>query len=130
MTESMLDIIRHKWECVFMPIRVLSIFLCCIFLVCSPWTSAEVLSTHAPLFDHLATFQHSISSQVPLAQRFFNQGLILFYSFEWSESVRSFQASVQSDPQCGICYWGLALALGSKDNAPMHGHEYTDAQAA
>jgi len=113
-----------------MHIRVLSVFLFLTFLMHLNWASAEELSAQAPLFDHLGAFQHPISSQVPLAQRFFNQGFVLFYDFEWGESVRSFQASVRLDPQCGICYWGLALALGSKGNAPMHGHEYTDAQAA
>ena len=84
----------------------------------------------SPLFDNLGSLNHPISSKIPLAQRFFNQGLVFFYGFEWSESVRSFQESVRLDPNCGICHWGLALALGSKANAPMIGHEYTDAQAA
>ena len=29
-----------------------------------------------------------------------------------------------------MCYWGLALALGNKINAPLTGHEYSDAQSA
>ena len=29
-----------------------------------------------------------------------------------------------------MCYWGLALALGAKMNAPMTGHEMQDAKAA
>lgn len=85
----------------------------------------------APFFKNLGTHQeHSIATNSSLAQLFFNQGLILFYGFEWGESIRSFREATRLDPECAMCYWGLALALGSKANAPMNGHEYSDAKAA
>lgn len=84
----------------------------------------------APLFDNLGSYTHPVSTKVPLAQRFFDQGLILFYGFEWGESIRSFKEATRLDPQCGMCYWGLALALGNKINAPMNGHEYSDGKTA
>lgn len=84
----------------------------------------------APLFNNIGTLNHPVSTSVPLAQRFFNQGLTLFYGFEWGESIRSFREATRLDPHCGMCFWGLALALGAKANAPMNGHEYIDAQAA
>src|SRR3990167_4147078 len=84
----------------------------------------------APLFSNLGSFHHEISTASPLTQRFFDQGFVLFYGFEWGESIRSFKEAIRLDPQCGMCYWGLALALGDKINAPLTGHEYRDAQAA
>ena len=84
----------------------------------------------APLFDNLGAYTHPVSTKIPLAQRFFDQGLILFYGFEWGESIRSFKEATRLDPNCGMCYWGLALALGNKINAPMNGHEYSDGKAA
>lgn len=81
----------------------------------------------APLFDNLNSFHHPISTKVALAQRFFNQGLILFYAFESGESIRSFREAIRLDPSCAMCYWGLALALGSKNNMPMNGHEKQEA---
>ncbi|MBA3660939.1 MAG: hypothetical protein H0W64_04380 [Gammaproteobacteria bacterium] len=84
----------------------------------------------APQFDNLGSFHYQVSTGIPLAQRFFDQGLVLFYGFEWGESVRSFREATRLDPHCGMCYWGLALALGNKINAPLTGHEYGDAQSA
>lgn len=82
----------------------------------------------APLFNNLGKFHRAISTKNPLAQRYFDQGLILFYSFEYGEAIRSFKAATEVDPDCAMCYWGLALALGSKTNTPLNGHEIEDAQ--
>lgn len=85
----------------------------------------------APLFKNLGAHQeHSIATNSPLAQTFFNQGLIFYYGFEWSEAIRSFREATRLDPECAMCWWGLALALGSKANAPMTGNEYTEGKAA
>ncbi|MCX7115288.1 MAG: hypothetical protein NTW08_05220 [Gammaproteobacteria bacterium] len=92
-------------------------------------TKAENIP-QAPLFDNLGTYHHLVSTHNALAQRFFDQGFILYYGFEWGESIRSFREATRLDPHCGMCYWGLALALGSKINAPVSGHEYPEAKAA
>lgn len=92
--------------------------------------ASQATSLQAPLFNNLGTFHRDISTKVPLAQKFFDQGFVLFYGFEWNEAIRSFTEATRLDPQCGMCYWGLALALGNKINAPMTGHEYTDAKEA
>lgn len=84
----------------------------------------------APLFNNLGDFHFPISTKVKLAQRFFDQGMILFYGFEWGESIRSFKEAARLDPNCAMCYWGIALATGSKINAPLSGHEYQDAKNA
>jgi len=84
----------------------------------------------APLFNNLGSFHHSISTNSPLAQRYFDQGMTLFYGFEWGESIRSFRGAINQDPNCALCYWGLALSLGYKANAPMAGNEYQQAQLA
>ncbi len=100
------------------------------FLAYFSSSSASENSAEAPLFNNLGTFHHKISTKNPLAQQFFNQGLVLFYGFEWGESIRSFKEAIRLDPQCGMCYWGLALALGNIMNAPLTGHEYKNAQVA
>lgn len=64
----------------------------------------------APLFDNLSSYTHPVSTKVKLAPRFFDQGLILFYGFEWGESIRSFREATRLDPVCGMCYWGLAFS--------------------
>jgi len=73
----------------------------------------------APLFKNLGNHHHPISTQNPLAQRYFDQGLILTYGFNHAEAIRSFQEAARLDPNCAMCYWGIALALGPNINAPM-----------
>ena len=72
-----------------------------------------------PLYDNLGTFHYSISTSVPLAQRYFDQGLRLYYAFNQQEAIRSFQEGVRLDQNCAMCSWGIALAYGPNINAPM-----------
>jgi tetratricopeptide (TPR) repeat protein len=101
-----------------------------VFVLCPSISQANSQTLQAPQFNNLGSFHHKVSTKVPLAQDFFDQGFVLFYGFEWGESIRSFKEATLLDPNCGMCYWGLALALGYKGNAPMTGHEYSDAQTA
>lgn len=72
-----------------------------------------------PLFDTLGTHHHLISTDSDEAQKYFDQGLIFAYGFNHAEAVRSFEEAARLDPNCAICYWGVALALGPNINAPM-----------
>lgn len=74
---------------------------------------------HAPLFNNLGQHHHPISTESELTQRYFDQGLILAYGFNHAEAVRSFQQAAALDPNCAICYWGLAYVLGPNINAAM-----------
>lgn len=76
----------------------------------------------APLFDNLGDQTHPISStDNPLVQRYFDQGMILTYGFNHQEAIRSFKAAQSLDPQCAICYWGEALAWGPNINVSSDG---------
>ena len=72
-----------------------------------------------PLYDNLGELHHEISSPVPEAQQYFDQGLRLVYAFNHAEAIRSFEQAIEFDGQCAICYWGVALALGPNINAAM-----------
>lgn len=67
----------------------------------------------------MGDFHFEISSDVPLAQEYFNQGFQLMYSFAKEDAARSFQASHIADPSCAICFWGEAWAWGSYLNGAM-----------
>jgi tetratricopeptide (TPR) repeat protein len=84
----------------------------------------------ARLFDNLGNHTHMITTNDPQAQRYFNQGLILSYAFNHEEAIRSFQEATRLDPQCAMCYWGIAFALGPNINAPMADTAVPDAYAA
>lgn len=72
-----------------------------------------------PLFDNLGTHVYDITTGVPLAQRYFDQGLRLYYGFNHAEAIRAFEEATRQDPTCAMCYWGIALAHGPNINAPM-----------
>jgi tetratricopeptide (TPR) repeat protein len=52
----------------------------------------------------------------PEAQVWFNQGVRLRWAFEHTEAVRAFRKARSIDPNCGMCAWGEAWALGPNLN--------------
>lgn len=72
-----------------------------------------------PLYIDLGAHHVPISTQVPAAQRYFDQGMRLVYGFNHAEAVRAFTEAARLDPDCAICHWGSALAYGPNVNAPM-----------
>jgi tetratricopeptide (TPR) repeat protein len=72
-----------------------------------------------PLFTGLGTHRYPVTTHIPEAQRYFDQGLILAYGFNHLEAARSFREAYRLDPDCTMCYWGEALVLGPNINAPM-----------
>jgi tetratricopeptide (TPR) repeat protein len=84
----------------------------------------------APLFNNLGNHHHQISTKNPLAQRYFNQGLILSYGFNHAEAERSFREAARLAPDCAMCYWGIALVRGPNINAPMDDAAVSEAFAA
>jgi peroxiredoxin len=51
-----------------------------------------------------------VTTAVPEAQEFINQGVAQLHSFFYFEAERSFRQAAQLDPQCAIAYWGMAMA--------------------
>ncbi len=84
----------------------------------------------APLFDNLGDYHRTISTYLPQAQRYFDQGLRLMFAFNLEEAERSFRAAVAIDPTCAICSWGVALALGPHINFPATPERTVAANAA
>ncbi len=68
---------------------------------------------------NLGRHHFRISTPHPMAQRYFDQGMILMYGFNHAEAARSFQYAQTLDPTCAMCFWGEALVLGPNINAPM-----------
>lgn len=75
----------------------------------------------APLLKGLGDFTYPISSEVPGAQRYFDQGMIVAAGFNHAESVRAFRAAQRLDPECAMCFWGEALAIGPNINVTSKG---------
>jgi tetratricopeptide (TPR) repeat protein len=54
-------------------------------------------------------FHLPISTKSDSAQIYFDQGLILYYSFHAQEAIGSFQKAQTFDPFCAMLYWGEAM---------------------
>lgn len=77
-------------------------------------------TAHVPrLLENLGDHSHPISTRVPLAQRYFDQGLVLTYGFNHEGAIDAFREAARLDPECAMCFWGIALAHGPNINAPM-----------
>lgn len=76
-------------------------------------------ASELPLFDTFGDLHRDIGSKVPLAQRYFDQGLRLAYGFNHEAAGRAFAEAARLDPACAMCIWGQALVLGPNINLPM-----------
>lgn len=72
-----------------------------------------------PLYDDLGDHHYAVTTSVPAAQAYFDQGLRLYYAFNHQEAIRSFREAQRLDPDCAMCWWGEALAWGPNINLPM-----------
>ena len=60
---------------------------------------------------------HITITATPEAQAWFDQGLNLMHDFWDYESVKAFEQSVRVDPNCPMCWWGLAKAQGFRNGS-------------
>ncbi len=87
--------------------------------------------TLVPLFAGLTeNYTYPITTKSKVAQKYFDQGLILSYGFNHPEAARSFKEAIRQDPDCASCYWGLAYVLGPNYNSKMNMDVLTEAEEA
>jgi tetratricopeptide (TPR) repeat protein len=70
------------------------------------------------LFGNLGRHHRAVTTKLPEAQRWFDQGLVLVYAFNHDEAMRSFGEATRLDPSCAMAWWGIALANGPHINNP------------
>ncbi|WP_404364006.1 tetratricopeptide repeat protein [Marinobacter sp.] len=82
-------------------------------------TAAQSDTSRAPLFEKLGDHHHPITTDSELAQRYFDQGLILAFGFNHPEAHRSFLQAAELDPDAAMAWWGAAWVLGPNINVAM-----------
>lgn len=80
---------------------------------------AQTEASRAPLFEGLGDHQHLITTDSGLAQRYFEQGLVLAFGFNHPEAHRSFLQAAELDPDAAMAWWGAAWVLGPNINSAM-----------
>src|SRR5580704_14504956 len=63
-----------------------------------------------PLFSGLGPHTRKVTTDSPLCQKYFDQGLAFLFGFNHDEAIRSFEAAAQCDPDCAMAHWGIANA--------------------
>ncbi|KAL6838008.1 hypothetical protein V8C40DRAFT_272267 [Trichoderma camerunense] len=61
---------------------------------------------------NLGSYHRLITTKSPIAQRWFNRGLIWAYGFNTQEASNCFEKVIAADPDCAMGYWGLAYTRG------------------
>jgi tetratricopeptide (TPR) repeat protein len=110
--------------------RFVTVMLCAaagITFSCAAQPRQEAAATRAPLYRNLGSYHHPITTDSPEAQRYFDQGLTLSYAFNHAEAIRAFKQALALDPECAMCSWGVAFALGPNINAPITEEAATEA---
>lgn len=86
--------------------------------VCGRVGSADTGASVADMVmvDGFGSGGFAVDTDNPEAQAWFNHGVRLRWAFEHSESVRAFRKAQLLDPECSMCAWGEAWALGPNLN--------------
>jgi tetratricopeptide (TPR) repeat protein len=71
------------------------------------------------LYENLGAHERAVTTSSPQAQRYFDQGLTLMFSFNHDEAIRSFRQATKLDPRCAMAWWGIAISNGPHINFPM-----------
>jgi len=83
-----------------------------------------------PLLQGLGTRTLRITTKSGKARQYFDQGYRLAWGFNHAEAIRAFRKAQQLDPECAMCFWGEAWALGPNINVPMEEKANAPALAA
>lgn len=67
----------------------------------------------------LGPYSRPITTTSPDAQRYFDQGMQLLFSFTPVDAARSFREAQKLDASCAMCFWGEAMAWGPYLNSGM-----------
>ena len=82
----------------------------------------DMLTGHAsgspPLYPDLGSWTRKVTA-TPGAQKFFDQGLRLYYGFNHAEAIKAFLEAARIDSNCAMAWWGVAAAAGPNINLPM-----------
>ncbi|MDQ6825765.1 MAG: hypothetical protein M3Z14_01015 [Candidatus Eremiobacteraeota bacterium] len=77
-----------------------------------------------------ATAHHAVSTEIDVAQQYFDRGLTLYYAYNGTEGIPFFERAAAADPHLALAYYGVALAAGPDLNTPLTEAHFKRAQSA
>src|SRR3954451_19536325 len=106
---------------------VRALILLCFAGIAMAQHDMNSMSKPATLMTGVGENHHPVTTSVPEAQQFFDQGLRLIYAFNHDEAARSFQRAAELDPKLAIAHWGIAEAIGPNYNDPASDDRFAKA---
>jgi len=88
---------------------------------------AAAQAAASPLFEGMGSHTRPITTSSPLAQKYFDQGLVWMFAFNHDEAIRSFKEAARLDPEAAMPWWGIALCNGPHINNPVMDEEHSKA---
>lgn len=82
------------------------------------------------LLPGMGSYGWPLTNAAPQVQRWFNQGLILAWGFNFSAAEASFREAARLDSACALCWWGAAYAAGPSVNHDMSAEDRARAAEA
>lgn len=76
----------------------------------TPRIPEGLLARSMPLVSGTGSLHETVSTALPEAQAYYDQGLSLLYSYEWIRAARSLHESLRRDPKLAMAYLGLSYA--------------------
>ena len=96
---------------------VLLLYLCLSLFAFEITANQKQDEAKAILIEGSGTYSREITTRVPAAQKFFDQGLRFAWGFYFPESIASYQEASRLDPDHPMPYWGMAHAMGPNPNS-------------
>jgi len=90
----------------------------CVAVAASAVSFAQDTTPVPTLRDDLAVYQRPIKTSSKEAQRWFDQGLVLYYGFNHDAAIACFKKVAELDPKCAMAWWGQAISAGPNINNP------------
>lgn len=97
--------------------RISLVFSVAVLSIGSCRSTDDKTEVTVRLFDDLGDYHRAITTSSEQAQAYFDQGLRLQYAFNHPEAIRAYEQALEFDPECAMCWWGIALAAGPNINA-------------
>ena len=96
----------------------LSVLAALLVLVmgCQPAEPEPDKTADVPLYYDIGNIGKKVTTSSEDAQMWFDRGLGLAFGFNHEEAIVCFELAIEADPDCAMCYWGKAYALGPNYN--------------
>ncbi len=93
------------------------------------WVPREVLERPVTLRSGVGNAHETVTTAVPEAQAFYDQGLNYLHGYVWIEAARSFRQALRHDPGLGMASLGLSRVYSGLDDPESARRALAEAQA-